>query len=1710
MLTPTPTIDPPRRDDGARPPGAVADARVPAPEPRGGPAIDWADEAAAAAEDADGREGPAAQALLVTAARIVEDHLDDPGAALDHLDAALALGAGPVAGLALRAVRELALEGGSVLGALQALERELATNSSTPRRLELLVEKGFLEADHLLLPAAGRLTADEAMRLAPGHRAALVLAQGLAERAGDTTWLRQILERRLATATSPAERARVLVRLALSAEADPDRAVEAASFFGQALDEDPRADAAPVARAGLRRTGARLRRDVELLRGFSAEAEALGAGPTRAGWLATAAAISRHRLGATERATATVDLGLADEPSDFALLSTAAEDHLSAGRWARAVELLDRQADLATDQEYAAALEALAASVAEQQLADDAGAAQRLRRVLAVRPSDPVALAAMERIASRSGDVALQIELISSSVGRAEDPAERAALAVRVAELNEQGLGDLDTAVSFAQRALDAIPGYGPAVHILDRLYQKLGRWGEMLRIIEADPANEAAATGSVGVAEEIAARRLERLGEVYEAGLADPGKALALYREWADLGVRRSAALLALLRAAEKAGDALVAAEAAMKLGLEIPELSEAQRIAWRYRAATLFEERAAADAEAVAAFESVLELAPRFRPAFAGLARAYRRTQAWAPLADVLSRRAACEPSASRSAALEVEAARVHAERLLSPSAAMAALDRAVAYDSGNLYALDYRWRLHMRQGRAEEAATTLGALAERLADPAARAAMWRRQGEILEWQLGRPREALVAVERALASGRVPGGFAIELAQERLLELVGRPGDASALRLERLGPVSGRISEALSGAVGRRVDLAVRLPDGEEALRLLGQIAEVAPDNLFALEIEVALAHRMGNDVVAASALERLGDVTRDSPSRVAWWRAAIGAHARGGVELASVYGLYQKIADADPAGDLLATVERLATRNRDWARVVSARKALVALASDERARAVRLFALAAAHLHISDFKAATESLESACELAPDYIPARRLLAHLQERSGAARAAAEAYTQVARGTHVPSRAVAALRQAARLYLDSVRDPQAAAGALEELLAHDPDAEADYQTIETILDQRGELERLIEVARRRTTAGTLQSGQPLQAGQAGQPIEDRRDRLVHLAELLRRRRAADAIEPLQTAVALDPGHVPALLHLAELFAELGRPAEAVTTFRRVVAAAPDARTVAAAWSRVGEIAAGALGDTALTVAAYRSALIASPDDVAALNGLTQGLLRRRELTAAAQTLRRLAAVDPDREARVRHWMSLGEILAGPARDLEGAAEALEKALEIDPARPAIIERLHGVLVEIEDPHRLARALGRHLEANPGSVEWRTQLAALWRGPLGSPERAADELRILVAAQPADAGLRADLAGALEDAGRTSDAIAEHLAIVAAQPLQLESFRALRRLFERMGDRRRSFLAASVLVAMGVAEPEVQRRAREARYRWVDEPRGRVEATVWDRIVRHPAERHPVTALLASLIEVVPRLHPFAVEDWGVSRADRIGTRSDEPIRGLVQRMAEVFGLEEPYEIYLARTGVPQIEIEATFPPSLIVPATLVGTVPRQELFLQVGRQLGRLRSGTYAATRLSARDLGAVLAAAMRTRFVDYGRGLAPEEVLSDFAQKIGRLVPRRHRRSFERAVLGVAEAGPLDVERWRQGMVHTAHRASLVASGDLLGSLEFIIRSDRRLAAASTSPAELVEAARATPEVVELISFAFSDDYASLASRLASPATS
>ena len=244
--------------------------------------------------------------------------------------------------------------------------------------------------------------------------------------------------------------------------------------------------------------------------------------------------------------------------------------------------------------------------------------------------------------------------------------------------------------------------------------------------------------------------------------------------------------------------------------------------------------------------------------------------------------------------------------------------------------------------------------------------------------------------------------------------------------------------------------------------------------------------------------------------------------------------------------------------------------------------------------------------------------------------------------------------------------------------------------------------------------------------------------------------------------------------------------------------------------------------------------------------------------------------------------------------------------------------------------------------------------------------------------------------------------------------------------------------------------------------------------------------------------------EVLPRLYGLALEDWGVTKQDRLAARSDDPVRALIGRIASLLGVEETFDVYLARAVATRVEIEAGPPPALLVPAAVLSQ-PLQEACSQLGRQLGHLRAGTHGITRIPGKDLGLLVVAGVRTVYPDYGRGVLPEEQLNDVAQKIARLLPRRQRRAFEQAARVVPRRRR--VRRRALARRPAAHGPPRGAAG--VGRRAGGVRADRARRPAprgrrAVRPTSCSSAARANPEVVEMINFAVSDELAAINRRL------
>ena len=498
----------------------------------------------------------------------------------------------------------------------------------------------------------------------PGHRGALAAAQAIAERGDDAAFLRAVLERRLAAAPSPAERARVLARLALLAENEPERLAEALALFGRALDEDARrrrrarGALGPAARG--RAPRARGRAPARLhARGRGAGAGAGARGLARRMAAALGAPSpgrrrARHRsrrAGARRRAR-----------RRRAARGGRARITWRRGAGRRALALLDRQAELTVRSRLGGGAAGPRRAHRRAPPGRRPGGGGALPpRAARCSPSNPSTLAALERIASRTGDTKTQVELaVGGRRARRGSRRARRAGGARRRDQRERARTTSRRRSAWRARRWRRCPAIRRRCTCSSGSTRRsaLGRHARPRRRRRrraATPPPRSAPTTSGG-------RRLERLGLLYEERLGDPGARDGAVRR---VGAAGRAPAGGAARAACAPPRRRATRWSPPRRRSSSAPTSPASPTTCRSRGATA-RRRSTRSAPPPTTRPSAptsrcWRSRPRFRPALAGLARAHERRKSFEALAAVLSRRAECETNPAHASALEVEAARI-----------------------------------------------------------------------------------------------------------------------------------------------------------------------------------------------------------------------------------------------------------------------------------------------------------------------------------------------------------------------------------------------------------------------------------------------------------------------------------------------------------------------------------------------------------------------------------------------------------------------------------------------------------------------------------------------------------------------------------------------------------------------------------------------------------------------------------------------------------------------------------------------------------------------------------------------------------------------------------------------------------------------------------------------------------------------------------------
>ena len=430
------------------------------------------------------------------------------------------------------------------------------------------------------------------------------------------------------------------------------------------------------------------------------------------------------------------------------------------GRWRDLVTLYDEVIEAVSDDELKVQLLTKLAQIHELELSSDDDAVKTYERILEASASHVDAASAIQSIHERSGNYSALVEILRRKSEMILDLPQRKSLLYKAAQIQEEILGNPESAIATFVSVLDIDDIDMPAMDALERLYIQLERW-EPLKDIYAKKAE---------LADDPQDRKqmLHVLGGVYDRELGDLAKAIETYQAILDIDVDELSAIQALDRLysqAERWYDLLQNLERQVELAESIGE-----SVGLKYRIGHLWQHHLQDLARAVESYREALEMDPSHEEtliALDSLMRAddgepilaarvlepiYEGSAEFEKLIDALEVMVSHGDDVIQRVELLHRIAELHEYRLGLPDRAFDAHMRALREENGNELTLGHLERLADATGSFAALAELYAAEGDKSIDVPRQVDLLSRLARIYEEELGRLPDAVGTYKRIL----------------------------------------------------------------------------------------------------------------------------------------------------------------------------------------------------------------------------------------------------------------------------------------------------------------------------------------------------------------------------------------------------------------------------------------------------------------------------------------------------------------------------------------------------------------------------------------------------------------------------------------------------------------------------------------------------------------------------------------------------------------------------------------------------------------------------------------------------------------------------------------------------------------------------------------------------------------------------------------------
>lgn len=1572
------------------------------------------------------------------------------------------------------AARRLFADVGNWQMVVQLLDAELAATDSNPHRAALLFEKAQILDERLSREEDARKTYQQCLEFVPNDVSLLVQLEVVFSARNDLPRVVELQKRIASVVRDETLRAQYLMSAAEILEHRLERGEEAAAAYRQAFKLNRRD---PLLLTAMAKVAEREGKLEELLDVLAAEAELLGAQAAP-----TYLRISKiyERLGRQEDALAALLAARNVNPSEPLVLSELSRIYESQKRYEELADVLLSWVDSVGDSSERASINLRLAALYEEELKRDAEAIERYREILRSNSSDAGALAGLGKLYHRTQNWSGLVDVFDAEIAASEEPRQKATRMYKAAEILEERLRREEDAIQRYNRCLQLQPGYLPAQKALTRLYERQGRFAELVAMHEQDLIHT--------TDRDLIVTTLNKIAAIYEDRLSDIEHAIETMKRVVEISPDHLPSLRHLARLYERA-----------EMWKELITLQETeaglvgdlrQVLSLHHRNAEILEEHLRDRGGAIRAYEQLLTLAPSYLPALKALGRLCSQEGRWEDLIRMYRAEAEIAPTPESAATLLYKIGELYEHRLRQPDDAVEAYREVLELVPSDYTALRAQARIHRNGGDWDKLVGVLRAESASRTDPTERANVLFQAATILE-------EQLTDLNRAVETYR------------EVMTLA--PGHAAGLRaLERLFNTQGNVKELIP--VLDRITQTGESPQVRASAYV--KLAQLYLDRLMepsraAQCCDAALALDAAN-VPALKLLERIRgtDRNRRAEARGRLAERVTDPRLRAALKLSAAHDreapndgphveeLRAVFAESSNDPRVAFALERALRRAGDSASLLTLfTKRLEATNDPSEKLQLSLRIAELCESKLGDLPKALTHYKNALTLAPGFLPALQGARRVQQKSGdmaAARVAFEAEGQAARDTRSSIEAYVA---AGRLAASELGDFEGAVVNFRRALERDPLDVGANEALSELLAEKGDPRELALLHEKRAEARLSQKDVPGAAEEYVRAARIYLDRCEDRAAATRAVGQALEVHPVDTS---------ALELKSQLALGDQQYAEAAAALTLRVQQGGDALALSQMHLVLGSIYQDHLSDVTRAAAHLQTALTASEGrSIDALDRLAAIHTYSRNWTGAADCLKQLLVLDKRPEAQAKNQTLLAKIVDEGFGDVPHASELYRTALTLAPNDTSIVDRLAELYERTGNLPELAKMLETQIAQAPEparSIGLRLKLADLYAKPLDDPKRAIALLRESLGLDPNCAPARSALAELyVRDPATTEQAIEEYRHLLGDENARVDALHALFRLYSSSKQQDRAFCTVGVLQFLK-AETEAE-TAFYNEHRTKLSPEKASELSEQEReLVLHPQARNNVLVeILRTLGDQVSKIHPPSLEALGIDKkADRL--KPDHILNKAVRPLAALFGVSE-YDLYQTKRGT--VFLETTDPLAICIGPDVVKKYNDREQKFLFGRAVMNLFNKAAVLSKLSTGQVADLLGSGVRAANPDYA-GLGKRN--EDTTKQVKKAMNRKALKSMEiLAQQLVGKASPPDVHATIESLGWSADRAGLLLSGDVASGLGMLLRDDPNFSGVKIDSSDpVVTAIRLRPDLQEGLRYVLSDDFFRLRQRL------